>query len=150
MAHRSAPYNGKRFNPTEEQRRQVLTMTGFGIRQDEIAISLQIDKKTLHKHFRRELDTGMIEANVRVAKALYQNATQHNNVAAQIWWTKTRMGWKDTSGAQDASGALLVDFRWADAPPAQPQPAVTDAAPATIEVEAAEVVWSDGNDINEC
>lgn len=90
-------HTGRLFQPTDDQRRQVLTMTGFGLKQDEIATSLDIDKKTLHKHFRRELDTGMIEANVRVAKALYQNAVQHNNVAAQIWWTKTRMGWKDTS-----------------------------------------------------
>jgi len=25
------------------------------------------------------------------------NAVKHNNVAAQIWWTKARMGWKDVT-----------------------------------------------------
>jgi hypothetical protein len=97
MERRFKRHNGKLFQPTDDQRRQVLTMTGFGILQEEIANALEIDRKTLTKHFRRELDTGMTVANVRVAQALYQNAVQHNNVAAQIWWTKTRMGWKDTS-----------------------------------------------------
>ena len=94
MGSHTKPHTGKLYRPTDDQRRQVLTMTGFGIRQDEIATALMIDKKTLHKHFRRELDTGMTEANVRVAQALYTNATKHMNVAAQIWWTKVRMGWK--------------------------------------------------------
>jgi hypothetical protein len=97
MGRHTKPHTAKLYKPTDDQRRAVLTMTGFGLKQEEIATSLEIDRKTLTKHFRRELDTGMIEANVRVAKALYQNAVQHNNVAAQIWWTKTRMGWKDTS-----------------------------------------------------
>ena len=85
MARRLAPSNVKLFKPTDEQRRQVLMMTGFGIIQDNIATSLNITKPTLHKHFRRKLNTGMIEANVRVAKALYRNATRHNNTTAQIW-----------------------------------------------------------------
>lgn len=108
MGRHTKPHTGRLFQPTDDQRRAVLTMTGFGLRQDEIATSLEIDKKTLHKHFRRELDTGMIEANVRVAKALYQNAVQHNNVAAQIWWTKTRMGWKDTSVFENTGNQPVV------------------------------------------
>ena len=139
--HTKGMHTGRLYQPTDEQRRSVLTMTGFGLRQDEICISLQIDKKTLHKHFRRELDTGMIEANVRVAQALYTNATKHNNVAAQIWWTKTRMGWKDTSVVEN-NGNLLVDFRWADAPPA----ATALPTPKPAVIEDAEVVWSDGNE----
>ena len=72
-------------------------MTGFGITQAEIARMLKIDEKTLRLHFRDELDTGMTQANTRVAQALYTNAVKHNNVAAQIWWTKARMGWKEAT-----------------------------------------------------
>lgn len=115
--HTRSHHTGRLYQPTDDQRRQVLTMTGFGIRQEEICTSLQIDKKTLHKHFRRELDTGMTEANVRVAQALYANAVKHNNVAAQIWWTKCRMGWKDTS-VVESGGKLEVEFRWKDEPQA--------------------------------
>jgi hypothetical protein len=49
---------------------------------------IEVDDKTLRKYIRRELDTGMTEANVRVAQALYANATKHNNTQAQIWWTR--------------------------------------------------------------
>ena len=100
----------KLYKPTDEQRRQVLMMTGFGIIQDDIATSLNITKPTLHKHFRRELDTGMIEANVRVAKALYENATRHNNTTAQIWWTKARMGWKSTDVIENVNQQPFAIF----------------------------------------
>jgi hypothetical protein len=119
MGRHTKPHTRKLYQPTDDQRRQVLAMTGFGIRQEEIANTLQLDCKTLRKHFRRELDTGMTVANVQVARALYQNAVQHMNVAAQIWWTKCRMGWKE---AQDlniggTNTPLNVTFRWADALP---------------------------------
>jgi len=141
MGRHSKPHTGRLFRPTDDQRRQVLTMTGFGIQQDEIANTLEIDRKTLAKHFRRELDTGMTQANVRVAQALYQNAVQHNNVAAQIWWTKTRMGWKEAQDVNIGGTAtpLNVSFRWADATPALP---TQDDEPNTsikwIEAEATE------------
>jgi hypothetical protein len=94
---------------TDEQRRYVLTMSGFGITQADMAKVLDIDLKTLRKHFRRELDTGPTEANVRVAQALYTNATKHMHAGAQIWWTKSRMGWKDNVTA-DQLGPQSVQF----------------------------------------
>jgi hypothetical protein len=77
---------------------------------------LRISRPTLEKHFRRELDTGATEANLRVVQSLYNNATKNMSVQAQIWWTKTRMGWKDSSEL-NLGGALAVDIRWADAMP---------------------------------
>lgn len=97
MGKHSTQNTGTLFQPSDEQRRQVMTMTGFGIRQEEMCAMLKISKPTLHKHFRHELDTGMTEANMRVVQSLYTNATKHMSVQAQIWWTKARMGWKDSS-----------------------------------------------------
>jgi hypothetical protein len=117
MGRHTKPHTGKRYQPTDEQRRHVLSMTGLGITQEDIATMLQIDHKTLYKYFRRELDTGAIEANMRVAQSLYTNATKHMNVGAQIWWTKTRMGWKApqelTVGGNGTP--IAYTFRWADA-----------------------------------
>ena len=116
-------------------------MTGFGIQQAEMARLLEIDAKTLRLHFRRELDTGMIEANVRVAQALYTNATKHNNTAAQIWWTRARMGWKSEQDVNigGTDKPIAVDFRWADALP---------TVPAQIEgqAEAPELVFESEGD----
>jgi adenine deaminase len=59
-----------------------------------------IAPKTLREAFRDELDRGMALADYAVANALFTNATVNNNVTAQIWWTKARMGWKETQQQQ--------------------------------------------------
>jgi hypothetical protein len=83
------------YSPTEEQRRTVRAMSGFGIPQADIATLLDIDDKTLRKHFRRELDRGSIEATVKVAQTLFQMATSGQNTAAAIFWMKARAGWRE-------------------------------------------------------
>src|SRR3712207_8721938 len=57
--------------------------------------SLEIDPKTLRRHFRRELDRGTVEANAKVAQSLFNMATQGNSVAAAIFWMKARAGWRE-------------------------------------------------------
>lgn len=86
----------KSHNPTESSRAQVEALSGYGVRHDEIALYLEIDPKTLRKHYRDQLDKGHIKANVGVARALHKNATE-GNVTAQIFWMKTRCGWKETA-----------------------------------------------------
>jgi len=83
------------FDPTEEQHRTVRAMSGFGIPQADIATLLEIDDKTLRKHFRRELDRGSIEATTKVAQTLFQMATSGQNTAAAIFWMKARAGWRE-------------------------------------------------------
>jgi hypothetical protein len=70
-------------------------MSGFGVPHTDIATFLDIDPKTLRKHFRVELDRGMTEANAKVAQSLFTMATQGKNVAAAIFWMKARAGWRD-------------------------------------------------------
>lgn len=86
---------GVMYAPTEEQRRLVKVMSGFGIPQPDIAAQIGIDAKTLRKHFREELDRGMTEANMRVAQSLFNMATTGGSVAAAIFWMKARSGWRE-------------------------------------------------------
>jgi hypothetical protein len=86
---------GVAFRPTEEQRRTVRAMSGFGIPQEQIATLLEVEPKTLRKHFRRELDRGSVEATAKVAQSLFRMATEGNNVAAAIFWMKARAGWRE-------------------------------------------------------
>ncbi len=86
---------GVTFQPTEEQRRTVSAMSGFGVPHDDIATLLDIDPKTLRKHFRIELDRGSIEATAKVGQSLFRMATEGNNVAAAIFWMKARAGWRE-------------------------------------------------------
>lgn len=83
------------FEATAEQRRTVRAMAGFGVPQEEIATFLDIDAKTLRKHFRAELDRGSIEATTKVAQSLFRMATEGNNVAAAIFSMKARAGWSE-------------------------------------------------------
>lgn len=91
------------FAPTEDQRRQVKAMAAYGVPQGDIATVLDIDVKTLRKHFWTELQTGAIEANAKVAQSLFQRATTEKGsagVTAAIFWLKTRAGWREQAAEE--------------------------------------------------
>lgn len=92
--HRDEAGRFKEFSPTDEQRSLVKGFAAVGLPQPQIATYLEIDKVTLLKYFRKELDTGMIEANSKIASTLYQKAIS-GNIAAAIFWAKARMGWSE-------------------------------------------------------
>ena len=85
--------------PDPAGRRQVEAMAGYGIPEADIACVLDVDPKTLRKHYRKELDKGHIKATAKVAENLYRKATGEGReaVIAAIFWLKTRAGWKETS-----------------------------------------------------
>jgi hypothetical protein len=78
-------------------RRQVEAMTAYGVPEENIARVMAIDPKTLRKHYRRELDTGAIKANSKIAESLYRKALGDGaqSVTAAIFWLKTRAQWKE-------------------------------------------------------
>jgi len=80
--------------PTETTRNQVSVLAGFGHREDEIALYLNIDPKTLRKYYRRELDTGHIRANSEMASTLFSQA-KNGSTSAAIFWLKSRAGWRE-------------------------------------------------------
>ncbi|WP_431285596.1 hypothetical protein ACQW02_12670 [Humitalea sp. 24SJ18S-53] len=102
---------GLRFEPSDEQRRLVHAMAGFGIPQADIATHLKVDAKTLRLHFREELDRGSIDATAKVAQSLFHMATAGKNVAAAIFWMKARAGWREKH---------QVEVTGADGAPLQP------------------------------
>jgi AraC-like DNA-binding protein len=85
----------KPYTPTDEQRRTVRAMAGYGVPQEAIAKVVRCSEPTLRRNFRHELDTAVTEANARVAQCLYQQATTPGNVAASIFWLKARAGWRE-------------------------------------------------------
>lgn len=97
------------FEPTAEQRAKVEGMAACGIPQAQMALVLGIDDATLRKHFRHELDTAAPNANFAVGRTLFAKAVG-GDVTAAIWWTKTRMGWKEKQeiAHTDAEGRSLA------------------------------------------
>ena len=101
------------FKPTDELRARVRQLAIVGLPQDEIATLARCSPKTLRKHFRRELDEGVAEANALVAGFLFQ-AAKAGNVAAQIFWLKTRARWKEQRPADAASEVSQSDTAESD------------------------------------
>ena len=84
--------------PTDQTRRTVEGMSAYGIPQEEISKVIGIDRNTLMKYYREELDTAKARANAKVAESLYKKALANDSgsVTAAIFWLKTRAGWKET------------------------------------------------------
>lgn len=136
------------FEPKEEQRAQVETLSGLGLRFEEIAILIDnpdtgrpIDVDTLKRHFRLELERGIPKANSMVAQSLYKRAIDplggSGSVTAGIFFAKCRMGWKETTVVQveDKSGVLVAPAAASPQEWIQQAKARTDDAkdPGTIE-----------------
>lgn len=90
------------YEPTDIARAEVKALVSFGNTQDQIATYLDIDKKTLEKYYRRELDTAMIQANAQVAKRLFHKAVTQDDLSAQIFWLKTRARWRTADTEVDS------------------------------------------------
>lgn len=86
-----------RWTPTDEQRRQVKIMSAMGLTPEAIGSVLSVSAPTIRRWCRVELETGSVEANLKVAQSLFRQATHPTrpNVVAAIFWTKARMGWRD-------------------------------------------------------
>ena len=98
--------------PTPTERRQVEAMAGYGIPEADIARVLDIDARTLRKHYADELATGHIVTNAKVAESLFRKATgdHRQSVTAAIFWLKTRAGWREAS-PDDSTPKEPVEIR---------------------------------------
>ena len=94
------------FKPTDEQREQVIALSSNGLPHIQIAQIIGCAPKTLRKHFREELNIGKIQANAKVAGALYQSALD-GNVKAQTFWLKAVGGWQETGNVEIVSEGEL-------------------------------------------
>lgn len=83
-------------------------LAAYGIPQEEMVKLVEnpqtgepIALMTLQKHFRRELNRGIVAANAKVATGLFKNATNaternpYGDKVAQFFWLKTRARWKE-------------------------------------------------------
>ena len=88
------------FVVNEALREKVSHLAGLGVPQDDIANIIGCAPKTLRKHFRAELDRGVAEANAIISGCLFA-AAKGGNTTAQIFWMKTRGGWRERQPAKD-------------------------------------------------
>jgi len=94
--------------PTQEMRQMVQLHSSIGTPQDLMARILDIDEKTLRKYYRDELDLGLVKANAKMGGSLF-NKGLAGDTAAQIFWMKTRAGWREKDDAQNVTINLPYD-----------------------------------------
>ena len=82
--------------PTAETRQIVQLHATIGTPHDMIARVVGIDPKTMRKWYRDELDLAHARANAAIGGALF-NKAKNGDTAAQIFWMKTRAGFRETS-----------------------------------------------------
>lgn len=86
----------KKHEPTKVQQDTVSLHAMVGTPQEDIARVIGIDVKTLRKHYRDELDLALCKANATIGGSLF-NKAKSGDTTAQIFWLKTRAGFKEKS-----------------------------------------------------
>jgi hypothetical protein len=97
--------------PTSDQRRMVEAMSAYGIPQDDISAVVGIDRNTLAKHYRQELDQASAKANAKIAERLYSRAID-GDVKAMMFWLERRGGdaWKNKPVVQLIPGDFTIEM----------------------------------------
>lgn len=95
--------------PSEETRKAVQAMAGYGIPHEDIGTVLGISPHTLRKHYAKELASGTVVANSKVAQNLFKIATGEGReaVTAAIFWLKVRAHWSEYTAAPPAKSVPL-------------------------------------------
>lgn len=101
------------FEPTAEERKLVEMVAGVGLSHEQMRYLIKrpgadgrmqpISVDTLTRHFHDELITGQASAIATVAGKLYATAIGAPGpqaTASQIFWLKSRAGWKETVGLE--------------------------------------------------
>lgn len=81
------------YRPTQEDRETVRSMIMMGIEQNAICTRLGITNKTLHKHFRRDLDTAYTTM-VYTRRVQISNKADAGDTQALIYLNRVH-GWND-------------------------------------------------------
>lgn len=101
-----ACYNGRmaqreKWTPSADQLKQVETMSGLGLKVEQIAILLGVSKPTFDRAVRRipalrdSIEKGREKSEGNLRQWAYESARK-GNVAMQIFLLKTRCGFRET------------------------------------------------------
>lgn len=93
--------------PTDESRKTAAEMTAYGVPQEVICRCLEISLPTLHKYYRKELDTGKANCIQKIANKLVDKALNQEDVTAMIFYLKTQGRWSDKNNEDTEKTKLM-------------------------------------------
>ena len=87
--------------PTDENKRMVEVLSGYGIPTEKIAFVLEIDRKTVEKHYRSQLQRGaaMVEARLIGNLLRISGGTDGTALKAIMFSLNCRFGWSQYAPA---------------------------------------------------
>jgi len=94
------------YTPTAEHRAVVKALVANGLTHRQIANYLGIARNTMLKNFRAELDTGFDTVYAAISGNLVKQALG-GDLRAQIFWLKTKAGWRETTRLEGPSGGPI-------------------------------------------
>jgi hypothetical protein len=101
------------FQPKEEQRKLVKSLSAMGLCQDDICDMVGLrSPKTLRKHFRQELASGMAEANTAVARVAYEMAVSGRYPAMTFFWAKCQRKRVEQVEEEEPTKPYKVEIRF--------------------------------------
>jgi len=98
-----------KIKPTEEDRRKVRSMSACGIEPDDIATYFGRPVKAFLKCYEKDIFRAKVEADAKVGKTLIEMATGGVEVAATIFYLKTRGSFHEHQEAA-APPAVIPNF----------------------------------------
>ena len=101
------------FQPTEEKRKLVKRLSALGLCHEDICDMVGLrSPKTLRKHFRLELSSGMAEANAVVARTAYEMALSGRFPVMTFFWEKCNAKRGEQVEEEEASKPCKVEIRF--------------------------------------
>lgn len=103
---------GKEHIPTEETRKLVEELAGYGLPMSNIGALCGegIGRDLVAQYYSVEIERGKAKANSKVGRTLFQKAMEGDTTSA-IWWSKTQMGWKETNVTEHAGSLEIKEIR---------------------------------------
>jgi hypothetical protein len=108
---------GNKHEVTDERKRFVEALAVLGKTEADIGLVLDINEKTLRRHYKAELAKAAIMADADVTQTLLNQARggpekdwRLANPASTIFWAKTRLGFRtpDPFDEVDANGVRVI------------------------------------------
>jgi hypothetical protein len=100
--------------PTPQTRAAVWMMSATGVTLENIGLAMGVHKVTIARHYKQELDRGLLEANNRVAASLFKLATTPgpSQAVSCMFWLKTRGKWQEIHKTEvsGAGGGQLIIY----------------------------------------
>lgn len=96
---------------TDENKKTVSKLAGYGISQADIGYILGVSEDTIHRHYKDDFALGIINANAMVANRAFQRCMEGSDSLIK-YWLGARAGWKENipEGPKEAQSFTIKNY----------------------------------------